>query len=1125
MIALNNLNQAWTWGLGTSGRLGDNTTTQKSSPVLVVGNHSFIQLVASTNQTNVSYGLKSNGEVWTWGNGSGGALGDNSTTSKSSPVLVVGGHSFTWIASGSASSFSGFALALKSNGSCWAWGGSNGGNLGNNDDSDYSSPVAVVGNHSFIKVCAGNSHALALKADGTAWTWGANSGGLPGVLGDNTNTPKSSPVSVVGNHSFIKIGCTGRNGSAFGLKANGQVWGWGGSFGDLGDGTFIGKSSPVLVIGSHSFIDISSGGATHTLALKADGSCWGWGDGAAGAIGDNTTSFRSSPVSVVGNHSFIQIYAITSGTQGASYGLKENGELWAWGRGANGHLGDNTLTSKSSPVLVVGNINFKAIWPNYFVGNVPEEQTDSLVLTDSILLESPAIQETDDLVLEDSIQVTSGESDAHFGTRILSINPLLFVTDNTPAEIVRVDTTDPENLGWTLATIIGVNNAIDASIDENSEFIYVTGADGLFVKIDINDLSNQTIIDTEDTDDLIYSESYDGQAIRYASTENTVGELYLIDERETFLIDSNFTALSTKLETLDSSFNCLEGILIDTDIQVLQTVKFLMNSDFKCLTAVLEDIEPIKMTDFEVYLDNVLLANTDVDLSSIAISHVIDEKSTATLILNRRHDKLNYDLENNLRTITNQNTIRIEIQGIVEFEGKISNINGQFTTTENVTITAKSSTPSYSYEQKLLSLPSLDKSLSLYDILVQNPQIENEYIDPDEANPKKYKGIRVPFGKKIKQSVTRYEQIDSLENFANKIQTNTFYPRQNWTYFWSPTVFQPKFFGINVGGNTLGTNIPSKPDNTPFHALSLPVFTIPEFQFPGTQATGSTSLIHFDYIGTSLSPVSSDIWVLKHANHRYQRVYDDIITRVGDGKVFVGEIEELNLNVDADDIYNALISAGYIDGSGNLQNSFKNNIFTAEDMDIDYSINIKNKVYDLLDASFGYYIGTAPYKTIDTRNGIFIPKFRWEDRANGLYSVLDAGYDFTTFAQKIAELEYQKLLNINGDIAPATSCTFELTLDAYYYFNLQLLNRINVDNTIQTNIYNNTNGFPVSIKTITITSNSRTINITADNSKSNLELAEIDGQYPDENDEEYNQPAQAVLIALKTDMATRLKVE
>jgi len=337
--------EAWSWGRNDFGQLGDNTVIGKSSPVLVVGSHSFVEIAVS--KYYFSFGRKSNGQVWAWGFNGQGQLGDNTRTNKSSPILIVGNHSFIEIAGGYY-----HAIAKKRNGEVWAWGYNWSGQLGDNtalSASSKSSPVLVVGNHSFIQAVSGNYHSMALKSNGEVWTWGNNTSG---ELGDNTITAKSSPILIVGNHSFIEI--AGSSSFSYARKSNGQVWAWGNNYkGQLGNNTRISKSSPVLVVGNHSFVQIAEGNQ-HCLARKSNGEVWGWGDNSQGQLGDNTKTSKSSPVLVVGSHSFISIKA----GDVHSIALKANGEVWSWGVNWFGQLGDNTVIGKSSPVLVIGNHHF-----------------------------------------------------------------------------------------------------------------------------------------------------------------------------------------------------------------------------------------------------------------------------------------------------------------------------------------------------------------------------------------------------------------------------------------------------------------------------------------------------------------------------------------------------------------------------------------------------------------------------------------------------------------------------------------------------------------------------------------------------------------------------------------------
>ncbi len=243
--------------------------------------------------------------------------------------------------------------AVKLNGACWLWGFNGAGGLGDNTLTDRSSPVQVVGNHSFIMLAASNQATHALKSNGAAWGWGAN---IHGQIGNNANSASySSPVQVVGSHSFTSISEGTYN--FFGLKDNGQVWGCGSnSYGQIGTNNQTSYSSPVQVVGNHSFIRVHCS-AAHTAALKNDGQVWCWGNGQSGQLGNNLANWFFSPVQVVGSHSFIQV-AAGGILNGLSIALKETGAAWAWGYNGSGNLGDGTVTTRSSPVAVIGGHSF-----------------------------------------------------------------------------------------------------------------------------------------------------------------------------------------------------------------------------------------------------------------------------------------------------------------------------------------------------------------------------------------------------------------------------------------------------------------------------------------------------------------------------------------------------------------------------------------------------------------------------------------------------------------------------------------------------------------------------------------------------------------------------------------------
>jgi alpha-tubulin suppressor-like RCC1 family protein len=343
------------WGRGDLGRLGDNTTTDRSSPVSVVGGFTDWCQVSAGNVHGL--GVRINGSAWAWGLGTCGQLGDDTTTNRSSPVSVVGGFTDWYRVSGGGV----HSLGVRTNGTAWAWGANGSGQLGDNTTTDRSSPVSVVGGFTDWCQVSGANHSLGVRTNGSAWAWGNN---CDGQLGDNTTTDRSSPVSVVGGFTNWCQVSVGYNHS-LGVRTNGTAWAWGcNGNGRLGDNTTTNSSSPVSVVGGFTDWCQLAGGNGQSLGVRINGSAWAWGCNGNGRLGDNTVTDRSSPVSVVGGFTD---WCQLAGGNGQSLGVRINGTAWAWGRDDFGQLGDNTTTDRSSPVSVVGGFTD---WCQVSAGNV-----------------------------------------------------------------------------------------------------------------------------------------------------------------------------------------------------------------------------------------------------------------------------------------------------------------------------------------------------------------------------------------------------------------------------------------------------------------------------------------------------------------------------------------------------------------------------------------------------------------------------------------------------------------------------------------------------------------------------------------------------------------------------------
>jgi alpha-tubulin suppressor-like RCC1 family protein len=355
--------QLWAWGQNNSGQLGNGTITNTSSPVTVAGGGINWKQVAGRHSHAVA--IKTDGTLWTWGYNSVGQLGDNTTTNRSSPgTTVVGGTNWKQVSASYV-----FTAAVKTDGTLWTWGYNAKGQLGDGTTTSRTSPVTTAGGGTNWKqVSCGDYHVAAVKTDGTLWAWG-NGYSNYGQLGDGTTTSRTSPVTTAGGGTNWKQVSCGYNHTAA-IKTDGTLWVWGrNDYGQLGNSTITNTSSPITPIsGEATNWKQVSCGYRFTLAIKTDGTLWAWGKNNVGQLGNSTITNTSSPIT--------PISAGTNWKQvscGYDYttAIKTDGTLWTWGNNTTGQLGDNTTTARSSPgTTVAGGTNWKQVSCGYFTAAI-----------------------------------------------------------------------------------------------------------------------------------------------------------------------------------------------------------------------------------------------------------------------------------------------------------------------------------------------------------------------------------------------------------------------------------------------------------------------------------------------------------------------------------------------------------------------------------------------------------------------------------------------------------------------------------------------------------------------------------------------------------------------------------
>ncbi len=303
-LALKEDGTVWAWGQNCTkfpdehgniielgaGRLGDGTKIDRMTPVQVSELDDAVDIDAGQFH---SMALKSDGTVWTWGENYYGELGIGSRYGEElTPVQVINISDIIKITAGA-----NHCLALSSNGGVYAWGLNNSNQLGvRTSDWCKARPVHVNGLSNAIAITAGSEHSMALKEDGTVWAWGY---GYNGQTGNSSYTYNEVPTKITGLTNIIAIAAGDNHSMA--LRGDGTVWAWGYNLnGELGKGNINEKNpSPIQVAGLENVVAIAAG-SNYSMALKEDGTLWAWGKNNVGQLGDNTTTRRLRPVQVFG---------------------------------------------------------------------------------------------------------------------------------------------------------------------------------------------------------------------------------------------------------------------------------------------------------------------------------------------------------------------------------------------------------------------------------------------------------------------------------------------------------------------------------------------------------------------------------------------------------------------------------------------------------------------------------------------------------------------------------------------------------------------------------------------------------------------------------------------------------
>ncbi len=377
--ALTNAGRVKCWGKNSFGALGNNTQTEQHTPVDVCAdadcNSALNGVTAISAGANFTCALMSSGGVKCWGHNTRGQLGDNTNTTRLTPVDVSGLFGVQSIAAG----YVHVCAVQFSLMQCW--GGNSQGELGDGTTTDHNLPQPVcadagctAGLSNIVAIEGGETYTCALTFGGGVKCWGNNAFGQ---LGDGTQTVRLTPVDVCADSAcatrltsgVAQIGAKWKHTCAVMNSGGAKCWGHNQN-GKLGDGTTTNRYIPVDVSNLASGVGEIEPGQQHTCARMSKGAVKCWGDNAYGQLGNGTTTDSRAPVNVSGFANVPTTPTPTSVTPpptpipagamqiDAGYlhtcAVTTSGAAWCWGRNESGQLGDGTTTDRLIPVTVDG---------------------------------------------------------------------------------------------------------------------------------------------------------------------------------------------------------------------------------------------------------------------------------------------------------------------------------------------------------------------------------------------------------------------------------------------------------------------------------------------------------------------------------------------------------------------------------------------------------------------------------------------------------------------------------------------------------------------------------------------------------------------------------------------------
>jgi alpha-tubulin suppressor-like RCC1 family protein len=337
-------------GDNTWGQLGSGTLASPQSSMTAVA---LSGTPAPTWRTVAAGGfhtlaIRSDGTLWAWGLNTNGQLGVGMSRGSYLTVPTKVNQNTDWLAIAAGESHSLALGGTPTVQSIFSWGQNTAGQLGLGNTITRSTPTKLTATTTFkapwTALAACRSYSMALQPDGLLFSWGDDSDGQLGQLGSTTPLLPTA-VALAGKQV---VALSAGEAHVLAIAADGSLLAWGNNAaGQLGQGNQISVNGPTAVGTDTDWFAVSAGGG-HSLAIKLDRTLWSWGANTDGQLGDGSTTASSVPIQVGTNTTWVAVAAGRS----HSLAIDIQGRLWVWGRNAEGQLGSAAGSAVPSPTLL-----------------------------------------------------------------------------------------------------------------------------------------------------------------------------------------------------------------------------------------------------------------------------------------------------------------------------------------------------------------------------------------------------------------------------------------------------------------------------------------------------------------------------------------------------------------------------------------------------------------------------------------------------------------------------------------------------------------------------------------------------------------------------------------------------